>query len=248
MIKAVIIDDEPINVTSLETLLKEYCPEVTVIGTASNSRVGATLIKESNPDLAFLDIEMPYGNAFDMLNELSPVNFEIIFVTAFNNYAINAIKYSALDYLLKPVNIEELQQAVEKAIHNLKSKNIDQKIDNFLSNLRTAQQVQHKMALPTLDGLIFLSVEDFVRLEANSNYTTIFLKDQKKAVIAKTLKEFENMLPTDNFSRIHNSHIVNHNYIKRYHRGRGGYLEMEDGTSIEVSVRKKDFFLSKFNK
>jgi two-component system LytT family response regulator len=248
MIRAVIIDDEPNNVASLQGLLTEYCPEVKIEGTANNRSTGSILIRETQPDLAFLDIEMPYGNAFDLLNDLTPVTFDIIFVTAFDNYAINAIKYSALDYILKPVNIKELQVAVQKASESIRAKDINQKIDNFLKNLKTTQPVQKKMALPTPDGLLFVCIEDFVRLEAESNYTSIYLKNQKKIVIAKTLREFEELLPSEIFSRIHHSHIINHNYIKQYHRGRGGYLEMEDGTAIEVSARKKDSFLSKFSK
>jgi two-component system LytT family response regulator len=248
MIRAVIIDDEPMNVASLQTLLTEYCPEVTIAGVANNSNSGYTLIQNTQPDLAFLDIEMPYGNAFNLLNELSPVSFDIIFVTAFDNYAINAIKYSALDYLLKPVNIKELQIAVKKASDSMNAKSINQRVDNFLKNISTPHPAQKKMALPTMEGLIFLNIDDFVRLESDSNYTFIYLKTGKKVVVAKTLKEFEDMLPSENFSRIHHSHIVHHNYIKQYHRGRGGYIEMEDGTSIEVSVRKKNSFLSKFGK
>lgn len=206
----------------------------------------ATLISSTRPDLVFLDIEMPNGNAFELLNNVVPVNFEIIFVTAFDNYALHAIKYSALDYLLKPVNIKELQDAVKKAEERIKVKNIARRIDTLLYNIQANQSSYQRMALPTMDGFIFMDTVEFVRLEANNNYTIIHLSNNNKVLVARSLKEFEELLPPQQFSRIHNSHIVNHDHIRKYHRGRGGYIEMENGTMLEVSTRKKDEFLSKF--
>lgn len=246
MIKTVIIDDEPNNVDTLTQLLLKYCPVIEITGVADNARSGQEVILDVQPDLVFLDIEMPYGNAFELLNNITPINFEIIFVTAFDNYAINAIKYSALDYLLKPVNISELQSAVQKAVDRIKIKNISQKIDTLFFNLNTAKPFLQKMALPTLDGLIFVNVKDLVWLEARGSYTFIYLATGQKITISRTLKEFEDILPQDNFSRIHQSYIINHHFIKKYVRGRGGSVEMEDGTIIEVSLRKKDEFLAKF--
>ena len=247
MIPAVIIDDEPNNVEALKALLQKYCPEVTISGTADTTETGYSLIIETKPNLVFLDIEIPYGNAFALLDRLSPINFEVIFVTAFDNYAISAIKYSALDYLLKPVNIKELQNAVYKAIERIDEKNTNQKIDNLLHNLKTTKTSQQKIALPSQNGFVFININEFVRLEASSNYTAIFLSNKKKFLVSRSLKDFEEILPVDFFSRVHHSHIVNHNFIKKYHQGRGGYLEMEDGTTIEVSSRKKESFLSKFS-
>jgi two-component system LytT family response regulator len=246
MIRTVIVDDEPNNVDTLKQLLLKYCPVVEISGIADSAQSGQVIIHDLQPDLVFLDIEMPYGNAFELLNNITPINFEIIFVTAFDNYAINAIKYSALDYLLKPVNIMELQGAVQKAVDRIKVKNISQKIDTLFYNLNTAKPLQHKMALPTLDGLIFVNVKDLVWLEARGSYTFIYLATGQKITISRTLKEFEDILPQDNFSRIHQSYIINHHFIKKYVRGRGGSVEMEDGTIIEVSLRKKDEFLAKF--
>lgn len=246
MIRSVLIDDEPNNVAALRELLLKYCPVVEVIGTADNAKNGLELIVNSQPDLVFLDIEMPYGNAFELLNNLQPVNFEIIFVTAFDNYAINAIKYSALDYLLKPVNIKELKAAVEKAADRIHIKNIDQRINTLLFNLQKPKKSLERMALPTLDGLEFVNVEEIMRLEAFSNYTVIHTSTKGKLIISKLLKDFEDILAEENFSRIHHSHIISHNFIRKYHRGRGGYVEMTDGTTIEVSIRKKDEFLAKF--
>lgn len=247
MIKTVLIDDEPNNINTLQQLLLRYCPIVEIAGTADSAKTGAELIAATQPDLVFLDIEMPYGNAFDLLNSVSPITFEIVFVTAFDNYAINAIKYSALDYLLKPVNIKDLQAAVQKAASKLDTKNIHKRIDTLFYNIYTPKNSFQRLALPTLDGLVFVNTEDCIRLEAKSNYTVIHFKNGSMVTISKTLKEFEDILSKEQFSRIHHSHIINHFFVKKYHRGRGGYIEMQDGTTIEVSIRKRDEFLAKFS-
>ncbi|NML19708.1 response regulator transcription factor [Pseudoflavitalea sp. G-6-1-2] len=246
MIRSIIIDDEPNSVEALHEMLNRYCTNVQVMGTTDNIRTARDLINLHKPDLVFLDIEMPFGNAFELLNNFPAVTFEVVFVTAFDNYALNAIKFSALDYLLKPVNIKELQQAIKKAEEKIQAKNITSRIDNLLFNLKQPVNSSKRLALPTFEGLIFLDTDDFVRLEASNNYTFIFLKDKTKTVVSRPLKEFESLLDMTNFSRVHHSHIINHNFIKKYHRGRGGYVEMEDGSSIEVSTRKKEEFLAKF--
>src|SRR5215831_14934908 len=246
MIQAVIIDDEPNNVNTLQQLLTKYCPQVKICGVADGISTGHQIIANTSPDVVFLDIEMPHGNAFELLNTLSPINFEIIFVTAFDNYAVNAIKYSALDYLLKPVNIKELQSAVRKAEQKLQTKDIAKKIDTLLYNLSVRKPSLQRVALPTSDGFIFVKIEDIMWLEAKSSYTLLFLTNNQKVIISKSLKEFEDFLPGENFSRVHQSFVINHHFVKKYHRGRGGHIEMVDGTLIEVSIRKKDEFLAKF--
>jgi two-component system LytT family response regulator len=246
MIKTVLVDDEPNNLETLHQLLVKYCPQVVIAGTADSVTKAREVIVEQNPDLVFLDIEMPYGNAFELLNSLPAIDFEIIFVTAFGNYAIEAIKFSALDYLLKPLNIKELQAAVLKAAQRIQFKNINQKLDNLYFNLNTAKPSLQKIALPTLEGLIFVNIKDLVWLEARGSYTCVYLSSQQRIMVSRTLKEFEDVLPVDYFSRIHQSYIINHNYIRKYNRGRGGTIEMDDGTVIEVSMRKKDEFLAKF--
>ena len=246
MIKTVLVDDEPNNLETLHQLLVKYCPQVVIAGTADNVTKAREVIVEQNPDLVFLDIEMPYGNAFELLNSMPSIDFEIVFVTAFGNYAIEAIKFSALDYLLKPVNIKELQAAVLKAAQRIQFKNINQKLDNLYFNLNTAKPSLQKIALPTLEGLIFVNIKDLVWLEARGSYTCVYLSSQQRIMVSRTLKEFEDVLPVDYFSRIHQSYIINHNYIRKYNRGRGGTIEMDDGTVIEVSMRKKDEFLAKF--
>jgi two-component system, LytTR family, response regulator len=244
--RALIIDDEPKNVRILKKLLEDYCPQVVVTGEAGDARVAYTTIRELKPELVFLDIEMPYGNAFDLLDKLMPVDFEIIFITAFDDYTLKAFKYSALDYLLKPVDIDELKAAVKKTAEKIAGKNINLQLGNLLSNLKNNQATLQKIALPSADGIIFINVEEIIRCEANGNYTIIYADSKEKITASKTIKDYEELLPPSIFCRIHNSHIINLNRIKKYHRGRGGFVVMDDGTSIEVASRRRDEFLAKF--
>ena len=246
MINAILVDDEPRNIRILKNLLEEFCPLVKVVGEAESSETAIALIRNSQPDLVFLDIEMPFGNAFDLLDKLMPVNFQVIFVTAFDNYALKAFRYCALDYLLKPVDIDDLKTAVQKVSERVKEKNMEQKLDIFLKNIKGGKSSFQKIGLPTSDGLFFTNVENIIRCEASGSYTIIYLADKQKFVVSKSLKEYEDMLPGEDFCRIHHSHIVNLAYVKKYFKGRGGYIEMQDNTSIEVSTRKRDEFLSKF--
>lgn len=246
MIKAIIVDDEPRNIRILKNLLEEFCPEVIVGGEAESAETAIHLIRSAQPDLVFLDIEMPFGNAFDLLDKLMPVNFQVIFVTAFDNYALKAFRYYALDYLLKPVDIEELKAAVKKAVERVKEKNMSQTLDVFIQTMKPSKNTLQKIGLPTNDGLVFTNIEDIVRCEASGSYTIIYLHDKQKFIVSKSLKEYEDLLPEDNFCRIHHSHIVNLAYVKKYFKGRGGYIEMNDNTTIEVATRKRDEFLAKF--
>jgi two-component system LytT family response regulator len=246
MIRTVLIDDEPKNNRVLRMMLEEFCPEVTIVGEADNATDGVTLIREMKPELVFLDIEMPHGNGFDLLDQLKPVRFEVIFITAFNEYSLKAIKYSALDYLLKPVNIEELKIAVQKAAEKVAARNTDSRIENLLYNLRKPQSDLQKIALPSKEGYIFILLTDIIRCESKTGYTTFYVDGMDKIVSSRNIKEYEPLLPTDIFFRIHNSHIINLNHVKKYHRGRGGYIEMDDGAMIEVATRRKDEFLARF--
>ena len=245
-IRTILIDDEANNNESLHFLLGKYCPDLEVTGTAENIIAGEELIHETNPDLVFLDIEMPYGNGFDLLNKLSNHNFAVIFVTAFDKYAIQAIRYAALDYLLKPINITDLKNAVEKAISHIREKDINRQISSLLTNLREPSPGNQRLALPVMDGLVFEKLENITHLTASGNYTHVFTKDRQKYLVAKTLKDFEDLLPLSLFCRIHHSSIINTSFIKKYIKGRGGYIELEDGTTLEVSARKKDEFLARF--
>lgn len=247
MIDAIIVDDEPGNIRVLKKMLEEYCWDVNITGEASNAEEAFRIIQRAQPELVFLDIEMPYGNAFDLLDRLMPVKFEVIFVTAFNDYTLKAFRYSALDYLLKPVSIEELRLAVHKAAEKLKLKNINVQLSNLLSNLRQSDPGACKLALPNLEGIVFVRFDMITRCEAKGGYTHFFMKDGEKIISSKNIKDYEDILPPTMFMRIHNSHIINLTCIKKYHKGRGGYIEMEDGALIEVASRRKDKFLAHFS-
>jgi two-component system LytT family response regulator len=246
MINALIIDDEPKNIRILYGLLNESCPEVQVIGEAVSAETAIPLIHEKQPDLVFLDIEMPYGNAFDLLDKIMPVNFEIIFITAFDDYTLKAFKYSALDYLLKPVSIDELKGAIQKAKERIRVKSINQQLQNLLFNIGKPSPSLQKIALPCKDGLEFVLLTDIIRFEAKGGYTNVIGINNQKYISSRTIKEYEEILPDDIFFRIHNSHIINLNRIKKYHKGRGGVIEMSDNAMIEVATRRKDEFLGRF--
>lgn len=244
MIRALIVDDEPKNIRILRGLLQTYCPQIQIIGEANGFYKALELIETTDPDLLFLDIEMPYGNAFDLLEKILPVKFEIIFVTAFNDYALKAFKYSALDYLLKPVNIDELKAAVAKAEQKFNQKNINSQLNNLINSFKKTEL--QKIALPLLDGLLFIPVSDITYLHAKGSYTDVHLQNGDIHTTARTIKDYEDMLSQDIFCRVHHSYLININHIKKYSKGRGGLIEMEDGALIEVSIRRKDEFLSRF--
>ena len=246
MIKAMIVDDEPKNLRVLSKLLNEFCPTVEIIAESANAVDAYDLMKTKMPELLFLDIEMPFGNGFDLLDRLGPSGFEIIFVTAFNEYAIKAFKYSALDYLLKPVNIEELKNAVTRAEEKIRNKSTNEQLKNFLHNLHKPDISDHKIAIATREGLMFLLIDKIMYCEANGGYTTFHTKSGEKLISSRNIKEYEDILPPKIFFRIHHSFIINLKSIARYHKGRGGYVEMENGNIIEVASRRKEEFLNIF--
>jgi len=246
MINYVLIDDEPKNVKVLKAMVEEFCPTVQFAGSASGVSDGEELIRKVQPDLVFLDIQLSHENAFDLLDRLLPVSFEVIFVTAYNEYAVKAFRYAALDYLLKPVNIQELCAAVSKAIEQLRLRNVNRQLQNLLSNLRSPENTTHKIAIPSAESLSFISVGEIIRCEASGGYTTFFMTTGEKVLSTKTIGEYEELLPADTFLRIHSKHIINIQHIKKYHKGRGGYVEMEGMDTIEVSARRKAEFLGRF--
>lgn len=237
---AIIIDDELKGRIALSQKLHDYCDDVRLVGEAESGEDGIKLIAKLKPDIVFLDIEMPRMDGFDMLHRLPQKNFDLIFTTAYDQYAIKAIKYAAFDYLLKPIDIEELKMAVSKS--NATNRNTEKKLEVLDQNLFGKSSLT-KIAIPALEGLLFFSISDIIHLEANRNYTTIYFSNTPKLVTSKTLKEFEDMLPTEIFFRTHHSHLINLNFIKRYMRGDGGQIEMYDGTYVDVSRRKKQDFL-----
>jgi two-component system LytT family response regulator len=240
--RAILIDDELNGRIALRQKLQDYCQVVDVIGEAENGMKGMELIRDLKPDLVFLDIEMPEMDGFEMLMNLKEKNFHLVFTTAYDHYAIKAIKYAAFDYLLKPIDIDELKMTVERVqqqpMPGINQKKLETLEQNFLSRPRL-----NKIAIPTTEGLLFFDLQHIVHLEAESNYTNIYFDDQPRLMASRTLKEFEEILPTDTFFRPHNSHIINLHFIKRYIRGDGGQVEMKNGNYVLVSRRKKEEFL-----
>ncbi len=242
MITAIIIDDEPKGRNSLRKKLLEYCPQVTLVGEAENGDEGLALIEKHDPRIVFLDIEMPMMNGFEMLQHLPRKNFHLIFTTAYDQYAIKAIKYAAFDYLLKPIDIEELQATIKKAEEQIALNNTTERLETLSHNLAGKLQLQ-KIAIPTMEGLWFFNLSDIVYLEAESNYTTLHFVNHPKIVASRTLREFEELLPTDMFFRTHNSYMINLNFIRRYIKGDGGQIELQNGHTVDVARRKKEEFI-----
>ncbi len=241
MLRAVLVDDDQSNLSSLREKLARHCPEVEVIGSCDNGADGIKMIEEQKPGIVFLDIEMPLMNGFVMLQQLQYRNFALVFVTAYDHYAIKAIRYSALDYLVKPVEIDELKAAVAKAIANQHNLSSQVQLEILLEQLHKKQP--QRISIPTSDGLRFLNIDQIVHLEASNNYTYIYLGSKQHYLVSRTLKEFEDMLPPEIFIRIHHSTIINKNYVEKYIRGEGGQVLMQDGKVLDVSKRKKGEFL-----
>jgi two-component system LytT family response regulator len=248
MIRTVLVDDEADSRSVLQRLLETYVPQVTVVGTAAGVDTAFPLIRELDPDLVFLDIEMIQGNGFDLLNKLQPFTFQVIFVTAFDEYAVKAFKYSAVDYLLKPVDIEELRNAVEKATVRTQDKLDLSPIRTLLENVGAMQLSQQKMAIPTVNGLSFVAINNIIRFEAQGSYTVLYITNGEPLMATRNIKEYEQLLPEAIFCRIHNSHIINLQRIQKYQKGRGGIVIMEDGSEIEVASRRRQEFLQKLVK
>ena len=248
MLKALLVDDELNNLESLEFLLHNDCEGVTVAGTARSAAQAREWLQLNHADVIFLDISMPGEDGFQFLNSLAAQNFKVVFVTAYNKYALQAIKASAVDYILKPVNIDELQKAVEKVKRSLNSpvaQQQDQILMKHLLDSMTKRMPPKKIALPQLGSISFIEVDDIVSLQADSNYTIIHMRDMQKLVISKTLKDFEDLLDEHQFARIHKSYIVNLRYIKEYCTTDGGIVKMSDGNQWSISRRQLDLFLEK---
>jgi two-component system LytT family response regulator len=242
MIKALIVDDETTSIQLLEWLLNRHCPDVTVIKKAKSVNEAIPLIKSFNPDILFLDIQMPHQSGFDLLSTIEKWNFEVIFTTAFNEYAIMAIRFSALDYLLKPIDETELIKAVERfKVKRMYAPAGQELFRNFIRNISGREKEQFKLALPGSGEIRYVNVQDIIRLQAERNYTRIYFTGNKNFLSAKTLKEYEEMLQDQDFIRVHKSHLVNAAFMTNYDRD--GWLFMEDGSKVEVARRKKEYLL-----
>lgn len=237
-IKAVIIDDEKMARDALRNLVEQHCATVEIIGEADSKVSGQSLITEKNPDLIFLDVEMPFGSGFDLLHEIAEVNAEVVFTTAHDQYALRAIKISALDYLLKPIKKEELTEAVNK--FRKKDRSINREALNLLAEqLVPGQRELKRLGISSPKGFNIINVDDIMYCEADGNYTMFKLSNNDLLMACKTLKEYENILSPRSFIRTHHKYIVNVNFVKKYIKGRGGSIIMTDETPIDVSQSKR---------
>lgn len=246
MIKAILIDDEVHCLDTLGMMLSDYCPDVQVVEQCSSGKKGLVAIKKYQPDLVFLDIEMPVLNGFEVLEQLEAITFAIIFTTGYDQYAIKAIRFSALDYLMKPVDPKELVAAVHK-IEEQKHRPTEEQFNLLIERVKQKDRVISRIAVPTSYGYELLPTEEIVYCEANDNYTHLVLKDKKKITACRTLKEIgEQLQDFTFFVRVHHSYIVNLNEVTRYVRGDGGFLVLNDDTTINVSRSRKEALLKKF--
>jgi two-component system, LytTR family, response regulator len=248
MINAVIVEDEQKSREVLEALIKANCPDVSIVGSAESVADGESVIRSQRPRLIFLDIEMSDGSGFDLLEKVPNTGFDVIFTTASDAHALRAIKYSAIDYLLKPIDADELKAAVEK----IRAKQTDntnlENLKFLLQNFRKPNEQYSKITLPTGNAYEIVNVKDIIRCEADGSYTSFFLENKKKLLVSASLKHYEDLLPPEDFIRVHHHHLVNMNHVVRYLKADGGYAVMSDGTQIEISRRKKDAFLQRLNK
>lgn len=243
----IIVDDEQDSRDILSNYLTKYCPQVTVKATANSVKTGLEAIAKHSPEIVFLDIEMPYGNGFDLLDQAGDFNFETVFVTAYDNYAIQALNQSAAYYLLKPIDIDELIAAVEKIEAEKKSEDYTQHAKILLENLQSSKDQKRKIMLPTLEGFELVTISEIIYCKAQDNFTEFHLKDGNKLLICKTLKYFEEILANYHFLRIHRSHMVNLNDVVKYTKGKGGFITLSNSDELEVSSTKKKELLEQFS-
>ena len=246
MLKAIIIDDERHARESIKLILEKHHANVEILGMAESVAEAIIKIKEFHPDLIFLDIDMPDGNGFEVIEAFDNPDFEVIFVTAYGNYAIKAIKISALDYIVKPIEPSELLDAVHKAHVKKQNPGTTHKQLKIFKDQNKKVNTD-KVVLPTEEGYVFVELKDIIRCEADSNYTKFYLSNGSKILVSRTLKEYDDILSENSFFRIHNSHLINLSHVRRYLKGKGGFVILSDGSSVEVSVRKKSEFLEVFS-
>lgn len=247
MNKAIIIDDELHCIETLTEKIKLYCPAIEIVATFSLPHLAVEYLETNSLDIVFLDIEMPKINGFLLLEQLKVINFKVIFTTAYDQYAIKAIKFSAFDYLLKPIDKDDLVLVAERMQSTKPHQQIDEQINVLLQQIKNTNQEQLKIGIPTSDGVIFPYIRDIVRVESSSNYSTLYFTSGKKVLISRTLKDFEEMLTSHHFYRVHNSHLINMKLISRVNKTDGGFVEFENGDKVEISRRRKEEFLNLLN-
>lgn len=244
MIKAIIVDDEKKFSESLNEMIRErFQDKIHVVAKCKSVKEAVHAIKLHHPDLVFLDVEMPPGNGFEVLEQVDDKNFEVIFTTAYDQYAVKAIKFSALDFLLKPFGAEDLSDALKRYNEKIIKDKTQKQYEVLLHNLKNVSDPAKKIALPTLNGFNVVSLSEIIRCKADNNYTDFYFINKVKSVISKPLKDFEELLEDHRFFRVHQSHLINLQHVVSYSKGEGGTVKMSDGSDIEVSRRKKDEFL-----
>jgi len=245
MLSAVIIDDEIDAIRSIETIISDYCPNVRVAGTAQSAAEGIKNIRDKNPDIVFLDVEMPHGDGFKMLEGIEEINFDVVFITAYNHYAVKAFKVNAVDYILKPIDIDEFINAVVK-VEERRNNNVPSgrnKYDKVLGALRS--ELKSKLELPTMEGKEYIDVDEIIRIEADGSYSAFHIDNDKIILVSKTLKEFKSLVNSYNFFRPHNSHIINIDKVKKFSKSEGGKIVMTDNSEVPLSRNNRELFREK---
>ena len=246
MVRTILVDDEPRGLNTLKKLLQEYCPEIKVIAECTDADTAKDKIELLEPQLAFLDISLPGKTSFDLLSELDKINFEIIFVTAHNEYALEAFHYSAIDYLMKPIDEDILIDAVRRAVKRVAMNSVNNNVSTLLHNLQKAQVPQEmKLCIPSLKGFQVVELKEILYCEASGSYTNFFFVDKHSICTAKTIHDYEDLLEDAGFVRIHKSFLVNLLHVKEYLRGEGGSVILSNGHEVEVARRKKELLISK---
>lgn len=244
IIRAIIVEDEKSNRDNLAKILSEYCPKVEIVAQCASAVEGKKAIMKFKPDLVFLDVEMPGGSGFSLLESIDEIDFEVIFVTAYDHYGIKAVKFCALDYLLKPVDILELTHAVEKLEKRLAEKEDNLRMKTLLANRHTDPN-KIKIAIPLSDKIEFIEISSILRCEGEGNYTHIYLVNGEKILASKTLKEFDELLAEHQFLRVHQSHLINLNEVKSYIKTDGGYIKMKDDSSVSISRQRREWVVER---
>lgn len=244
---AVLIDDEEVSRDILASYLSSYCPDIKMLGQAKDINEGEKLIHTHSPDIVFLDIEMPYGNGFDLIERIENINFEVIFITAFSDYAIKALNLSASYYILKPIDIDELVAAVEKVRTHKNNKVTLSNTQILADNIKTINDREQKMVIPQLDGFEVVKISSIIRAEASDNYTILYLEHNKKYVLSKTLKYYEELLGEYQFLRSHKSHLLNLAHVVKYKKGKVGQAIMTDGSTVLVASGAKKQLMAYFS-
>jgi two-component system LytT family response regulator len=246
MIKAIVIDDEVKARDTILNMLQVYCPDVNVIATAGSVKQGIEVLQNNKPELLLLDIKMADGTGFDLLRKIKEVDFLVIFITAFEEFAIRAIKFSAIDYILKPLDPDELVSAIAKAKSVLNKENMNEKLEALYDNLDSLSTNTKKIVLKTTDSVHIVNIKDIIRCESEKNYTHFYTIEHEKITVSRTLKEFNELLANFGFFRVHQSHLINMEHVKRYEKQGGGNLVMADNSSVPVAFRKKDDLMKVF--